>query len=673
MKTLAPKNRRAAGRRPLPYAIFSAASLMALPAAVPALAQANTQFTPGNLVVAVEGCGVYGGTCTVVNGTGTGAMNSANGGYGDNQAAPLTLFQFAPVGTTGATYVNSLVLPQVATGANLPVSGEYGSSSEATLQLSGAGRYLTLMGYGVNAAVFDAKPTQYGAAPSLALAQSGSLTGQSYTAVPRVLALVDGNGNVDSSTAVYNVFNLNNPRSAFAVGGAAYLSGQGSGSDATGGLFYVPLYATTTAPTAITGLDATNNTVSQDTREVQVDNGTLFASVDSKAGSGAARSYVGTVGTPGTPPTTTVGAPAMLNNFGTTAQNGKVTITTGANSNGNGANAGLQINLSPNNFFFASPSVLYVADSGHSKQTSATSTLGDGGLQKWVNTAADGSGTWNLAYTLYSGLRLVANTAAAGATGLYGLAGTVVNGSVQLYATDYNINDLDTTHLFGIADTLSFTTASQAADETFSVLATAPKDSNFKGVAFAPTVAGRTAPTVSWPAEAAVTFGSALSTQQLNATASVPGTFSYSPSAGTVLPAGAGQTLSVTFTPTDTYDYTSVTTTNAITVNAASTTGTALVATEDLSRSGGAVNVQVTVANTGSVAVSNAVLTAVKVGGVAAVGVPVAIGTIAAGATAVVTVAEPGTVGVSGAASSVAVSGTYAGGSFGGSGRVALP
>ena len=36
-------------------------------------------------------------------------------------------------------------------------------SSEATLQLSGIGQYLTILGYGVNAAAFDANPAQYGA------------------------------------------------------------------------------------------------------------------------------------------------------------------------------------------------------------------------------------------------------------------------------------------------------------------------------------------------------------------------------------------------------------------------------------------------------------------------------------------------------------------------------
>jgi hypothetical protein len=65
-------------------------------------------------------------------------------------------------------------------------------------------------------------------------------------------------------------------------------------------------------------------------------------------------------------------------------------------------------------------------------------------------------------------------------------------------------------------------------------------------------------PTLTWATPAAITFGTALSAAQLDATASVPGTFVYNPPAGTVLAAG-NQTLSVTFTPTDTTDYVSVT------------------------------------------------------------------------------------------------------------------
>ena len=47
---------------------------------------------------------------------------------------------------------------------------------------------------------------------------------------------------------------------------------------------------------------------------------------------------------------------------------------------------------------------------------------------------------------------------------------------------------------------------------------------------------------------------------QLNATASVRGTFVYTPAAGAVLAPGA-QTLSVTFTPDDTANYTTATAT----------------------------------------------------------------------------------------------------------------
>lgn len=66
------------------------------------------------------------------------------------------------------------------------------------------------------------------------------------------------------------------------------------------------------------------------------------------------------------------------------------------------------------------------------------------------------------------------------------------------------------------------------------------------------------APTITWPAPAAITYGTPLNTSQLNATADVPGTFAYSPPLGAVLPAGS-QTLSVTFTPTDAANYATAT------------------------------------------------------------------------------------------------------------------
>src|SRR5437588_771166 len=46
-------------------------------------------------------------------------------------------------------------------------------------------------------------------------------------------------------------------------------------------------------------------------------------------------------------------------------------------------------------------------------------------------------------------------------------------------------------------------------------------------------------PAIVGPSPAAITYGTALSAAQLNATTTVTGTFAYSPAAGTVLSAGS--------------------------------------------------------------------------------------------------------------------------------------
>jgi len=73
-------------------------------------------------------------------------------------------------------------------------------------------------------------------------------------------------------------------------------------------------------------------------------------------------------------------------------------------------------------------------------------------------------------------------------------------------------------------------------------------------------------PVVNWPTPTPITYGTPLSSTQLNATANVPGTFAYSPPAGSVLNTGS-QTLSVTFTPNDTTDYTTATAAVVLQVN----------------------------------------------------------------------------------------------------------
>jgi hypothetical protein len=519
----------------------------------------STYFTPGNLVVSVEGCGVVGGTCAgVPGGTGTGAGTSSVGGYGDNQAAPMTLFQYTPAGA----YVNSLVLPQAASGANFPVSGEYGSQSEGSVQLDGTGRYLTIMGYGVGASEFNTNSAVYGPEDAGQLAQSSSLTGQSYTPVPRVVATIDAYGNVNSSTATYNVFDTNNPRSAYSVDGFNfYISGQG-GNDLTGGVFLTTFGEVNDIPTTITGADGeTTPPTSQDTRTVQIyptsgPTSTLYVSMDSKQGNDN-RAYVGTLGTP---PSTTVFVPAgaeiptgyttgpgLLPGLGNTGGTGRVKLTA-AETNGINT-AGEYINISPENFFFASPTVLYIADSGSPKNTSAAkeapaanSSCGAGGLQKWVNE----SGTWTWVYTLYKGLNLVANlnkgcsTNTDGTTGLIGLTGVVNGATATLYATNYAMNDLDPTYIFSITDTIS---ATANPGTTFTQLATAPADSNFKGISIAPTLPAGSATITSSPSGLAVTT---------SGTGCVPGTYTtpvtliWTPGSGCALSVASPQSASGT-------------------------------------------------------------------------------------------------------------------------------
>ena len=71
-------------------------------------------------------------------------------------------------------------------------------------------------------------------------------------------------------------------------------------------------------------------------------------------------------------------------------------------------------------------------------------------------------------------------------------------------------------------------------------------------------------PSIQWASPAGLVYGTGLSGAQLNATASVPGTFAYSPGVGTVLPVGTS-TLNVTFTP-QSANYSSVSASTNVTV-----------------------------------------------------------------------------------------------------------
>src|SRR5439155_814360 len=65
-------------------------------------------------------------------------------------------------------------------------------------------------------------------------------------------------------------------------------------------------------------------------------------------------------------------------------------------------------------------------------------------------------------------------------------------------------------------------------------------------------------PTITWSNPADITYGTVLSGTQLNATASVAGTFVYTPPAGTMLQAGNHQLLHMEFIPADSAHYSRV-------------------------------------------------------------------------------------------------------------------
>jgi hypothetical protein len=111
-----------------------------------------------------------------------------------------------------------------------------------------------------------------------------------------------------------------------------------------------------------------------------------------------------------------------------------------------------------------------------------------------------------------------------------------------------------------------------------------------------PYVVSKANPVITWPALSSITYGSALTASVLNATASVPGAFTYTPSAGTVLSAGS-HLLSVSFSPTDSTDYATLTSTASINVAQAALTVTA----DNASRSFGASNPTLTAVASGVV------------------------------------------------------------------------
>jgi O-glycosyl hydrolase len=125
------------------------------------------------------------------------------------------------------------------------------------------------------------------------------------------------------------------------------------------------------------------------------------------------------------------------------------------------------------------------------------------------------------------------------------------------YGTALSATQLDATS--SVAGTFVYSPAAgqvlAAGNQSLSVTFTPTDATDYTTAAASVTLAvSKVTPAITWTAPAGITYGTALSATQLDATSNVPGTFAYSPAAGQI-PVAGSQNLSVTFTPTDATDY----------------------------------------------------------------------------------------------------------------------
>lgn len=467
---------------------FAASVLLLAGAAGTASAQ-NYTFVPGNVVVSRVEYQETGevaalqpgsplpnsnGATAVSDGTLATVFNNDGPDANFGVLAPVFLDQLTPAGTR----VSTLAVP-----SNLIV-GSFSSKSEDALNLSQDGTQLTFTGYVGPVGALDRSNAN---TPGVAAAGNTDLAAATFRAVAQV-----------SAKGVFNVTTTNayagdNIRAAILGGNnVLYTTGNTGGTDPlnSGVQLLTPgVNATAATPgTTVAGTySITQNGYAAD--KVAKDNNfrglTISANNSIFVSKGSGSNGINTVyqvGASGSLPTGTGNPISVLPGFPTT-----LAKSAGA--------------MHPFGLFSASPSVLYVADEGN--QVSGDLTNPDisnpsAGLQKWINSAANGTGTWSLAYTMRLGLGLGVSYAVAGdpnnpaTDGLRNLTGHVnTDGTVTFYAVTSTVSGSadqgsDPNRLVDITDTLVDTTSAQAANEQFATLETASFGEVLRGVSFAP-------------------------------------------------------------------------------------------------------------------------------------------------------------------------------------------
>lgn len=290
---------------------------LAIAASLTASLFAQSPITPGNLLV-------------VRAGDGAAALTSAS------TAAFLDEF------TVAGGAVQSVALPTLAVGPNLPVTLSGTATSEGFLTQSVDGQHLLVTGYGIGTGT----------------ASVGTTTS---AAVNRVVARIALNGTIDSSTGLTDAHNAGSIRSAVSVDGSSFwTSGAGNTTAGTnrGMAYAAPLGATTSIQVPST---LTNG------RVAGIFDGQLYVST-------AAGGVFGIVAMGTGLPTTAGQTSTLLNGFATATGTGTV---------------------SQYDFWFADAQTVYVADD----RTQANG----GGIQKWIDLA--GTWTWQYTLSPGAGCR----------------------------------------------------------------------------------------------------------------------------------------------------------------------------------------------------------------------------------------------------------------------------
>jgi hypothetical protein len=398
----------------------------------------------------------------------------------------------------------------------------------------------------------DAKTKIYGAAnPALTATITGFVNGETLgtsgvtgaASVTTTATALTGVGSATLTAAVGNLVSANYAFTTFATGALTITK--------------APLVVTADAKTKIYG----------------VANPALTATI-----SGYVNSETSTVVSGTAAVTTTATANSNVGSYAITTALGSLSATNYSFSFANGT---LMVGKATPTLTWATPSAITYGTTLSATQLNATSSLAAGTITySPASGTTPSAGTQTLTATFTPTDTANYNTATRTVSLVVGKATptlTWATPSAITYGTTLSATQLNATSSLA-AGTITYSPASgttpSAGTQTLTATFTPTDTTNYNTAttAHVSLVVAKATPTLTWATPSAITYGTTLSATQLNATSSLAaGTITYSPASGTTPSAGT-QTLSATFTPTDTANYNTATGTVSLVVGKATPT-----------------------------------------------------------------------------------------------------